>query len=91
MAFSAMKERYRNKINEVVLGATKEEGGTRGYTVTVGGESALPFLHFEGEIPNRPIVALEVWDVAPTDWHESFTTYFGDVFDNPAQWAKKMC
>ena len=28
MAFSAMKERYRNKINEVVLGATKEEGGT---------------------------------------------------------------
>lgn len=89
MAFSAMKERYRNKINEVVLGATKEEGGTRGYTVTVGGESALPFLHFEGEIPNRPIVALEVWDVAPTDWHESFTTYFGDVFDNPAQWAKK--
>lgn len=89
MAFSAMKEKYRNQVNTVVLGATKEEGGTRGYTVTVGGESALPFLHFEGEIPNRPIVALEIWDVAPTDWNESFTPYYGDVFDNPAQWAKK--
>lgn len=89
MAFSALKEKYRNKVNEVVLGATKEEGGTRGYTVTVGGDSALPFLHFEGEMPNRPIVALEVWDVAPTDWNEAFTPYFGDVYDNPAQWAKK--
>ena len=53
MAFSAMKERYRNKINEVVLGATKE-GGTRGYTVTVGSESALPFLHLKVKSPTIP-------------------------------------
>ena len=54
MAFSAMKERYRNKINEVVLGATKEEGGTRGYTVTVGGESALPFYILKVKSPTVP-------------------------------------
>ncbi|MCR3921629.1 MAG: CO dehydrogenase/acetyl-CoA synthase subunit delta [Firmicutes bacterium] len=89
MAFSAMKEKYRNKVGTVVLGATKEDGGTRGYTITVGGESTLPFLHFEGDIPNRPVVALEVWDVAPTDWHECFAPYYGDVFGNAAMWAKK--
>ena len=89
MAFIAMKEKYRNKVGEVVLGATKEDGGTRGYTITVGGESTLPFLHFEGEIPNRPVVALEVWDVAPTDWNECFAPYYSDVYNNAAAWAKK--
>ena len=75
MAFSAMKERYRNKINEVVLGATKE-GGTVVTPLLSAVKVRCPFLHFEGEIPNRPIVALEVWDVAPTDWHESFHDVF---------------
>jgi acetyl-CoA decarbonylase/synthase complex subunit delta len=89
MAFNAVKEKYRSKVGEVVLGATKEQGGTRGYTITVGGEGALPFLHFEGEIPNRPVVALEVWDTAPTDWNPCFASYYGDVFSNAAAWAKK--
>ncbi len=89
MAFRAVKEKYRSKVGEVILGATKEQGGTRGYTITVGGESALPFLHFEGEIPNRPVVALEVRDVAPNDWHACFSAYYGDVFADPAAWAKK--
>lgn len=88
MAFSAMKEKYRNQVHTVVLGATKEEGGTRDYTITVGGEGTLPFLHFEGEVPNRPVVALEIWDVVP-DWHECFASYYGDVYNDPAQWAKK--
>ncbi|MBS4008966.1 MAG: acetyl-CoA decarbonylase/synthase complex subunit delta [Clostridium sp.] len=89
MTFRAVKEKYRSKVGEVILGATKSQGGTRGHTITVGGESALPFLHFEGEIPNRPVVALEVRDVAPTDWHACFSAYYGDVFADPAAWAKK--
>lgn len=89
MAFSAVKEKYRSKVGEVVLGATAEQGGTRAYTITVGGESTLPYLHFEGEIPNRPVVALEVWDVAPSDWNPCFGPFYGDVFNNPAAWAKK--
>ncbi|MBT9139593.1 MAG: Corrinoid/iron-sulfur protein small subunit [Dehalococcoidia bacterium] len=89
MAFRAVKEKYRSKVGEAILGATKEQGGTRGYTITVGGESTLPFLHFEGEIPNRPVVALEVRDVAPSDWHACFSAYYGDVFADPAAWAKK--
>lgn len=89
MAFTPVKEKYRSKVGEVVLGATKEQGGTRAYTITVGGEAALPFLHFEGEIPNRPVVALEVWDVAPTDWNACFDKFYGDVYNDPAAWAKK--
>jgi acetyl-CoA decarbonylase/synthase complex subunit delta len=89
MAFIAVKEKYRSKVGEVVLGATKEQGGTRGFTITVGGEAALPYYHFEGEIPNRPVVALEVWDMAPTDWNACFAPYYGDVFGDPAAWAKK--
>lgn len=89
MAFNVVKEKYRSKVGEVVLGATKEQGGTRAYTITVGGESASPFLHFEGDIPNRPVVALEIWDVAPTDWNDCFTPFYADVWNNPAAWAKK--
>jgi acetyl-CoA decarbonylase/synthase complex subunit delta len=89
MAFTPVSEKYRSKVGEVTLGATKDQGGTRGYTITVGGEAALPFLHFEGDFPNRPVMALEVWDMAPADWNPCFDAYYGDVFNNPASWAKK--
>ena len=46
-----IKEKWPNQIRTVTIGATAEEGGTRGSTVTVGGETTLPFLTFEGEIP----------------------------------------
>jgi acetyl-CoA decarbonylase/synthase, CODH/ACS complex subunit delta len=89
MAVEILKEKYRSKVGEVVLGATREEGGTRSHTITVGGESTLPFLHFEGEMPNRPVVALEVWDMVPEEWNPCFKQYYGDVYSDPAAWAKK--
>ncbi|MFO7952448.1 MAG: acetyl-CoA decarbonylase/synthase complex subunit delta, partial [Bacillota bacterium] len=88
MAVEILKEKYRSKVGEVVLGATKDEGGTRSHTITIGGESALPFLHFEGEIPNRPVVAMEIWDIVP-EWNPCFEQYFGEVYNDPAAWAKK--
>lgn len=89
MAVQIEKERYRSKVGEVVLGATKEEGGTRSHTVTVGGVTALPFLHFEGETPHRPVVALEIWDMVPEEWHPCFKSYYGDVYGDPGEWAQK--
>ena len=53
---------------EITLGATAAQGGTRAKTVTVGGETTLPFLTFEGEIPNPPVVAGLIVDVVPEDW-----------------------
>lgn len=89
MTFKIEKERYRSKIREVVLGATKESGGTRGHTITVGGESTLPYQHYEGEMPHRPVVAMEVWDIPPEGWEEELVEPFKDVVDNPVEWAKK--
>lgn len=89
MAVNLAKERYSNKVNQVTLGATKDQGGTRSHTITVGGESALPFLHFEGEMVNRPVVAMEVWNVAPEAWNECFNEYFADVYGDIGAWAKK--
>jgi len=50
-----LKEKWANSINVIKLGATKEEGGTRDFTIKVGGESTLPYLFQEGGMPNRPV------------------------------------
>jgi acetyl-CoA decarbonylase/synthase complex subunit delta len=88
MAVNIIKEKYASNVGEVVLGATKDQGGTRSHTVTVGGDATLPYLHFEGEVKNRPIIALEVVDVVP-DWNQVVKGPYADVLDNPAEWAKK--
>ena len=62
------KDKYAGKVREIVIGATKEQGGTRSKSVTVGGENTLPFLHFEGSVPNSPVVAIEIQDRKPRDW-----------------------
>ncbi|EHQ90021.1 acetyl-CoA decarbonylase/synthase complex subunit delta [Desulfosporosinus youngiae] len=88
MSVALVKEKYSSKVGEVVLGATAEQGGTRTSTITVGGDAALPFLHFEGETKNRPVIAMEVTDVVPT-WSDIIKNQIGDVINDPAAWAKK--
>lgn len=88
-----MLEEARGKwvgsLNEVVIGATKEEGGTRTSKVTVGGEKTLPFLGYEGSTNNRPVVAMEIWDREPEDWPNPLMEALGDAVKSPAEWAKK--
>lgn len=80
---------WPHEINAITLGATPAEGGTRTSTVTVGGGTTLPFCQFEGSIPNRPVVAIEVWDIPPQTWPDTVYNPFADVADDPAAWAKK--
>ncbi len=89
MEIPDVKQNWRNPINEVTIGATKEEGGTRAHTITVGGTNTLPFLYFEGDILHPSVIAMEVWDITPTDWPEELTKYFSDVWNDPGKWAKK--
>lgn len=84
-----VKEKWTNRINTITIGATKAQGGTRGSTVTVGGESTLPFLTFEGEMPHPPAIAGLVTDVAPDDWPSVLKNAIGDVINSPADWARK--
>ncbi len=83
-----VKEKWPGKVREITLGATKEEGGTRARTLTVGGESALPFMFFEGDIPHRPVVAIEILDRRPEEWSPVLLRAWGDAANDPAQWAK---
>lgn len=89
MPVQVLKDRNPSKVSVVTLGATMEQGGTRTGTITVGGAACLPYLHFEGEIPNKPIIAMEVVDRVPVEWNEELKKAFADVIDNPAAWAKK--
>ncbi len=82
------KEKYAGKVREIVIGATKEQGGTRAKTVTIGGESTLPFLHFEGTVPHSPALAVEVQSRRPIDWSPMLIDAWKDVADDPVAWAK---
>jgi len=82
------KEKYSGQVREITIGATKEQGGTRAKTVTIGGESAMPFLHFEGTIPHPPAIAVEIQDRKPSDWSPVLLEAWQDVADDPAQWAQ---
>ena len=88
MPIELVKDSWPGAVRAVTIGATPEEGGTRTSTVTVGGEKALPFMHFEVEMPNRPVVAVELRDRRPDDWSTLLLDTWGDVVDDPAAWAK---
>ncbi len=83
------KERWTGTIREVTLGATSADGGTRSRTVTVGGETTLPFLHFEGKIPHPPVIGVEIQDCCPAEWPATLLQAWGDATQDPAAWAKK--
>jgi acetyl-CoA decarbonylase/synthase complex subunit delta len=89
MAIELPKEKWSGKIGTLTIGATSEEGGTRGSKVVLGGASTLPFLYFEGEIPNKPVVGMEVLDTVPEDYPELVRQAFEGVMDDPVSWAKK--
>ena len=82
MAFEVPKTAYSGKIKEITLGKGSK-------AVTVGGETAYPFYLFEGEMPNLPKIAMEVYDSPPEEWAEAALEPFAGVTDDPVAWAKK--
>jgi len=75
-----VKEKSSGKVTEVKI-------GTGGKEVAVGGHSTLPFLDFEGDVPHRPLLALEVHDFLNPDWNPFLLEYWKDL--NTAEWVKK--
>jgi len=88
MQLPDVKEQWTSKISTVTIGATKEQGGTRGKTVSIGGQTTLPYLNFEGEIPNKTVIAGYIADVVP-DWPDVLKSAIGDAINSPVEWAKK--
>jgi acetyl-CoA decarbonylase/synthase complex subunit delta len=82
LGFEFFKESYTGGIKEIALGKGDK-------AVTVGGETCYPFYQFEGEMPHKPRIAMEIWDMQPDEWPEAALRPFKDVAADAAAWAKK--
>ena len=79
MSFEAPVEKIKGQIREVMIGSS----------LKAGGESTFPFHLWEGEMPNTPIIAMEVYDEPQPEWPEAVRQVYQDVMDDPVAWAKK--
>ncbi len=82
MAPDLAKTNYNGKIKEIEIGSGDKK-------LTLGGETCFPFYLFEGKMPHPPRIAMEVWDIAPTDWAPAALEPFADVAGDPVAWARK--
>lgn len=82
MGFDFYKESYSGSVKTITLGKGPK-------AVTVGGESCYPFYQFEGKMPNKPRIAMEIWDMVSEDWAEAALAPFKDVVSDAGAWAKK--
>ncbi|MGA9696414.1 MAG: acetyl-CoA decarbonylase/synthase complex subunit delta [Dehalococcoidales bacterium] len=82
MAIEIPKTNYSGKIKEIKLGKGEK-------AVTVGGENSYPFYLFEGTMPHKPRIAMEVPDSVPQEWPKAALEPFADVKNDPVAWAKK--
>ena len=82
MGFELTKESYAGGIKAITIGKGDN-------ALTIGGQTCYPFYQFEGEMPGKPIVAMEIWDMEPEEWPAAAMAPFKDVLGDPAAWAKK--
>ena len=89
MAIEIAHEKHSGSVYTLTLGATSQNGGTRSGAIKVGGETTMPFLFEEGDMPNPPVVGLEIFDCEPVDWPDPLKTEFQDVLKDPMKWSKR--
>ncbi|WP_321508256.1 acetyl-CoA decarbonylase/synthase complex subunit delta [uncultured Methanoregula sp.] len=77
---------WTGTIGEVVLGATKADGGTRSVSYRIGGGTTLPFLEGNPASP-APLIAFEICD-NPVYWSPIIRNYCGDITNTVTDWAK---
>jgi len=82
VGFEITKESYAGAIKGITIG----KGDS---AITVGGQTCYPFYQFEGQMPNKPVIAMEIWDIEPAEWAATAIQPFKDVIADPAAWAKK--
>jgi len=83
LAFEIPKQKYSGAIKTVTIGKGDK-------AITLGGETSYPFYVFEGAMPHKPRIAMEVWDKDPgEDWAAPAYAVIKDVAKDPVAWAKK--
>lgn len=78
---------FPGRIREVVLGATRAEGGSRGSTCTIGGSDAPPFTFSDKPPVRPPVFALDVFDM-DVPLPRALKAGIKDVMHDPAEWAR---
>jgi acetyl-CoA synthase len=86
--FEIPQEKCEEPVWTVTLGASTVEGGTRGKTLTIGGESCMPFQLWEGKMPYEPLVAMEVFDQVSDKFPQSLRDIYGDLLGDAARMAR---
>jgi acetyl-CoA decarbonylase/synthase, CODH/ACS complex subunit delta len=82
MAIQIPKTTYNGKVKEITLGQADQK-------IVVGGETCYPFYTFEGQMPHKPRIAMEVWDTEPEEWPQAALEPFAGVAGDPVAWAQK--
>jgi len=86
--FAPYKEEFTGQIMEIQLGATKSEGGTRDYSLKLGGEVAPSLYRWDSPPPHKPVVSIDIFDMK-VPLARPVREKFEDVLEDPAGWAKK--
>jgi len=83
LAFEIPKQIYSGSIKTVTIGKGEK-------AMTLGGETSYPFYIFEGVMPHKPRIAMEVWDKDPgEEWAAPAYASIKDVAKYPVAWAQK--
>jgi acetyl-CoA decarbonylase/synthase complex subunit delta len=85
--FMSPIETYPGKVVEVKLGATKGEGGTRGKSYIIGGETSPAFYTFERPVKHPPVIAVDIFDME-IPLARAVKMHVKEVMGDPAAWAK---
>ncbi len=80
-----LKFGWNGTVSQVIIGATRAEGGTRSISYRIGGGITLPFLDMSSP---SPLVALEICD-NPEFWSPIIKNYCGDLVHKVDEWAEK--
>jgi acetyl-CoA decarbonylase/synthase complex subunit delta len=83
LAFEIPKQIYSGAIKTVTIGKGDK-------ALALGGETSYPFYTFEGVMPHKPRIAMEVWDKDPVEeWAAPAYAAIQDVAKDPVAWAQK--
>jgi len=86
-AFTPYREAFSSRIREVMLGATRAEGGSRSRVLTIGGADAPPFAFPQNPPVNPPVLAVDVFDM-DLSLPRAIKGGIKEVMADPAEWAR---
>ncbi len=84
-SFKKPVDEYISEVMEVSIGPRSSSKKK----ITIGGSNMPALCFFEGDMPNKPVVAHDLFDMA-LSLPSSVKQYFEGVLDDPAEWAKKQ-